>query len=96
MALLWDSNNFPQGEGRYDIQLGAIAQLGKEFVSFFAFFFLGSILTLAASNLVLLQAGWWTVDVYWLSSDGGMDSTAPEKAPTPLQVPENKNGRTGI
>ncbi|KAI5189522.1 Solute Carrier Family 12 Member 3 [Manis pentadactyla] len=30
------------------------------------------ILTLAALNLVLLQAGWWTVDVYWLSSDGGL------------------------
>lgn len=40
MAVLWDSNNFPQGEERYDIQLGATAQLGKEFV-FLCLFLLG-------------------------------------------------------
>lgn len=55
MTYLWNSKNFLLGEGRYDIELEAITQLDKEFVSFFSALFWGRIL--AASNPVPVQAG---------------------------------------
>lgn len=57
MTFLWHSNSFLLGEGRFDIELGAIAKLDKECVLFLSSLFLGSIFTLAASNPIPVQAG---------------------------------------
>lgn len=77
MTFLWDSNNFLLGgEGmilNWEQSLSWIRSLSYSFpLSSWA-------VSLHRQPQTLFQSrqGWRTVDVYWLSDDGGRDSLAP-------------------